>query len=102
VTLTLGDLQTLIHEIRKPVKSEKEIRDEARQEADREQMAATLKLAEENRLARIKNCTHMRSNGSTTAVYISDLGKLYCQACAGWIDPRTEPEVWNRIYQLAI
>ena len=80
VAITLDDLKTLITEIRKPVKSEKELREEEQQRLDREAMKETLIQNEKRRLHNIATCSHMRANGSTTAVYILDLNKLYCQA----------------------
>ena len=102
ISLSRADLLTLIQEIRKPVKTEKEIQAERQQEADRERMMETLKLQEHNRQEKQRLCSHMRANGSTTAVFITDMNKMYCQACAGWISPYENPEVFNRLYQLAV
>lgn len=102
VNITLDDLKTLISEIRKPVKSEKEIHEEEQQKLDREAMRETLIANEKMRLNRIKTCSHMRANGSTTAVYILDLNRMYCQACGGWIIPTEQRELFDRLYQLAI
>jgi hypothetical protein len=102
VSITLDDLKTLITEIRKPVKTEKETRDEEQQKVDREASREGLIQAEKNRLHKIATCSHMRSNGSTMAVYILDLNQLYCQACGGWITPRENPETFNRLYPLAL
>lgn len=101
IGLTKGDLLQLIQELRKPVKTEKELRDEAQAETDRKAMAETLKQNQQNKMARQQSCSHMRANGSTTAVYVVDLNKLYCQACSKWIAP-AESELFNKLYQLAI
>jgi phage terminase large subunit-like protein len=102
VSITLDDLKTLFTEIRKPVKSEKEIREEEQQKLDQAASREGLIQAEKNRLHKIASCSHMRPNGSTMSVYILDLNKLYCQACGGWISPTENPEVFNRLYQLAV
>lgn len=101
IGLTRDDLIAILTEIRKPVKTEQELRDEASAKQDREAMMATLKQAEAIRQHKKATCSHMRPNGSTTAVFIPDLGKLYCQACSDWIAP-DRPELFNRLYQLAI
>jgi hypothetical protein len=102
VSITLDDLKTLITEIRKPVPTEKELREAEQQKLDREVSREGLIQAEKLRLQKIASCSHMRPNGSTTAVYILDLNKLYCQACGGWISPTEHPEIFNRLYQLAV
>jgi hypothetical protein len=43
----------------------------------------------------------MRADGSTPAVFIVNLNRLYCQVCSGWIEP-TETDKWNRIFPLAV
>jgi len=100
VAITLDDLKTLITEIRKPVPTEAELRAAEQQRIDREAMRETLIQNERNRLEKIKTCSHMRSNGTTTAVYIANLHKLYCQACAGWIDPQEQPALFNQLSQV--
>jgi hypothetical protein len=101
IGLTREDLLAIIAEIRKPVKTEKEIRDEQQQAIDRAAMAEALKRAEDYRKHVKKTCKHKRSNGTTTAVYITDLNKLYCQACADWIGT-DRPELFDELYQLEI
>lgn len=100
VGLSKEDLISIIEAVRKPVKTDKEVRDEAQQEIDRKAMQETLRRAEENRLNSQKLCRHMRRDGSTQTVYITDLHRLYCQACAKWILPDAEPELFNTHYQL--
>lgn len=100
--LTREDLIAIISEIRKPVKTEKELREEEQLEADRRSMMETLKIAERNRRQAQKDCSHKRRDGSTTSVYITDLNRLYCQKCAKWIIPTDEPDLFNELYQLAI
>ena len=95
-------LMQLINAIRTPVKTEKEINTELQLERDREAMAETLKTAERLKLHRQETCSHMRPNGSTTAVYIPDLNRLYCQACTKWIFPEKEGDLFNKLYQLAL
>lgn len=110
--LTKEDLIAILEAVRKPVKSDKELRDEKQLELDREAMAATLKDAAARRLQDQKDCRHMRRDGSTQTVFIADLGRLYCQACQKWIcavpvlDEKgnvviaAEPEMFNTHYQL--
>jgi hypothetical protein len=94
-------LLMLIEAMRKPVKSEKDIRDEEQAAADRKQMGEILEQARRNKLEDQKNCSHMRANGSTTAVWTGHpINKLYCQACSAWIG-NEQPELFNRLYQLA-
>lgn len=99
--MTREDLLSILAEIRKPVKSEKEIREEAQKEIDRKAMGETMALAERNRLRAQELCSHMRGNGTTTTVYVADLNRLYCQACAKWIIPENEPDLFNRLVQVA-
>jgi hypothetical protein len=102
VAITLDDLKTLITEIRKPVPTVKEIQEEVQLKAEREAMQETLKQNERNRLYKMETCSHMRGNGSTTAVYVHEpLNKLYCQACSAWISPIEQPELFNRLYPLS-
>lgn len=102
IGITKTDLFELIKEIRKPTKTEKEAREEAQAEADRQNMMATLKADAANKLKRQEDCSHMRRDGSTTAVSVECVGKLYCQVCAVWIDPFEKPDLFNRLYQLTI
>jgi hypothetical protein len=102
LSISISDLKELFAELRKPVKTEKEVREEEQQKIDREAMRETLIQNEKLRLHKIATCSHMRPNGSTMAVYILDLNKLYCQACGGWISPTENRETFDRLYQLAI
>jgi hypothetical protein len=101
IGMTREDLLAILAEIRKPVKSEKEIREEEQKAVDRQRMGETMALAERNRLRAQELCTHMRSNGTTTTVYITDLHRLYCQACAKWITPDEDFALFNRLSQVA-
>lgn len=93
----------IVAELRKPVKTEKEIQAEQEAEADRLRMRETMRLREENRLKEQAACTHMRSNGTTTAVYVYANGSssdyLICQACQKCVYPSAEPDLFNKLMQ---
>jgi hypothetical protein len=102
IGMTREDLLAILAEIRKPVKSEKEIREEEQKALDRKAMGETMAQAERNRLRAQELCSHMRGNGTTTAVYVPEpINKLYCQACAKWITPENDFELFNRLSQVA-
>lgn len=99
--LTKSDLLELLTEVRKPVKTEEEIRAEKEKQADRAILADTLRLKEANKKAAQEACSHMRRDGSTTAVYVTNLQGMYCQACQLMIYPNEKPDIFNRLFQLA-
>ena len=99
-TINLDDLKTLIQEIRKPIKTEEELKAQAEKEQSRKDLGETLKQAAINRRAIQDNCSHMRSNGSTSGVYIQNGGYIFCQVCADVIRPNERPEIFNRLFQL--
>jgi regulator of protease activity HflC (stomatin/prohibitin superfamily) len=105
-------LSTVITEARKPVKTEEQIRAEQEKAQARAELAETLRQKAAND-RRIKlNCTHMRSNGTTTATYIQNGGYLLCLGCQATIRSGEAPkedypsadiystEMFNRLFQL--
>lgn len=98
--LTREDLLAIIEATRKPVKTEKEVRDEAQLAEDRKQMGQMLEVARRNKLETQASCSHKRKDGTTMCVYTSDpINKLYCQKCAAWIGP-DKVAVFNEHMQL--
>lgn len=78
----------LAQELRKP--PEKTPEQKAQEEQAKKDRAATARAALQaqlNRIARQKTCTHMRSNGSTTAVYVQNMNLMICQHCQGLVYP---------------
>lgn len=110
VGLSKEDLIELLQAVRQPIVTPEEAAAKLQKEEDRKTMGETLARAEANRIQEQKNCAHMRSNGSTPAVYIANLNRMYCQHCYGWIYPQhvegakpheVNPELFNKLYQLA-
>lgn len=102
VSISAALLKEILAEARRPVKTEEEIAAQLQREEDRRQLGATLKAQEENKQRDRANCTHMRPNGSTTATFVQNLNFMYCQNCGDVIRFEDRPELFNRLYQLAI
>lgn len=100
--ISTKDLKELITELRKPVKTEEEIERQRQAKEDRAQLAEMLKATEANKKAVQEACSHIRRDGSTTAVYIQNGSFLFCQVCALVIRPEERPDVFNRLYQLTL
>src|SRR5439155_11045102 len=83
--LTAEDITRIIEAARKPVKTEKEIRDEQTREEERANLRAIHKQADRNKAADQNGCQHEHPNGVGTAVvYVAGLNRLYCQPCQLW------------------
>jgi dTDP-D-glucose 4,6-dehydratase len=96
-------LLKLVEAMRKPVKTEDQIREEAQKKADRETMGELLKQQEANRVANQAACLHTRRNGTTPAVFVADAlgGYFLCQHCRKIVRPREEPDLFNKLMQLS-
>jgi hypothetical protein len=109
-------IKDIVVEARKPVKSEKELREEASAEDLRVNMRQIEKNRQSNRAANQNACQHVHRNGvGTHVVYVADLNRLYCQKCEAWIfstiheaaqngsliAPEKHPDLWNRHLEAA-
>lgn len=102
LSISVDQLKELIEAVRKPIKTETEIRAEEKAKQNRAALAATLKQNAENKRQEQENCSHMRSNGSTTAVYVTTLNAMLCQKCGLLIRPEERSEIFNRLYQISV
>lgn len=111
VGMSKQDLIDILNAVRQPVLTEEQQAEKRQRQEDRKALGETLKQAEANRVQNQVNCTHKRFNGTTAAVYIPNLDRLYCQHCHGWIYNRptadakpheVNPKLFNELYQLAI
>lgn len=104
MSVGVSELKELIEAIRNPAKTEKQIREEEAAKADRAALAATMKAAADLKRQNQEACSHMRSNGTTTAVLVHDggAGYLLCQVCQLSIYGHERPELFNKLIQLAI
>jgi hypothetical protein len=114
--LTADDIVKIVEAARKPVKTEKELRDEAAIKAEQESMRAIEKQRQANRAAEQNGCQHEHETGvGTPVVYVASLNRLYCQHCHLWIFPTPQeaaqngstvapekhPALWNRYFSKA-
>jgi hypothetical protein len=95
------DMIDILEAVRKPVKTDEQIREERTKAQERAELAQSMRESEANRIANQRACTHMRKDGSTLAVYVTSLNFLLCQACGMVIKPVEEPELFNRLLQIA-
>lgn len=115
--LTSADIVEIIKAARTPVKTEKELRDEAVAQQERAEMKDIFEQGERNKAADQNGCQHEYPTGvGTPVVYIASLNRLYCQHCALWIfqtvqeaafnhskvDPTLHPALWNRYFTKAM
>lgn len=107
VAITASDLRdilmSVIQEARKPVITEKELREIAQLQEERKQNAANVKLERENRMNLRKNCSHFRRDGTCRAVYVKGSGPdsgnfMICQFCQGIIMPGVAPAKYDGEY----
>jgi dTDP-D-glucose 4,6-dehydratase len=103
IGISKDDLLEILKEVRKPVKTEAELREEQQKKADRETMGELLKQQEANRVANQAACLHTRRNGTTPAVFVADAlgGYFLCQHCRKIVRPREEPDLFNKLMQLS-
>jgi hypothetical protein len=94
-------LLKLVEAMRKPVKTEEQIRAEEQAKKDRAIMGELLQQKEANRKAEQSACTHTRFNGTTCAVYIANGNYMLCQHCHKVIRPSEEPALFSKLNQLA-
>jgi hypothetical protein len=111
VGLSKKDLIDIITAVRQPIIDPKQVAAEARKEAERAELGATMAQNEANRVENQKRCIHKRRDGSTPAVYIANLHRMYCQHCSGWIAPvpyvgakphEVNAALFDELYQLAM
>jgi hypothetical protein len=106
IGISKDDLLEILKEVRKPIKTEEQIREEQQKKADRETLGELLKQQEANRKADQAACLHTRRNGSTPAVYVADAkgGYFLCQHCRKIVRRHgedAEPELFNKLMQLS-
>lgn len=107
ITLTPEQLKemllTMAAELRRPpdptpqelAQREQDLRD---RRATAEQQLHNMEM----RRARQLTCSHLRSNGSTTAVYVQNLNLMICQHCQALIYPVGQNGVEEGIYDTAL
>jgi hypothetical protein len=125
LTLTTEQLMLLLNESKKPSAEEQVRIAKALANARRtaEATAAQQEEIRQNRLFQITNCSHIRGDGKTRAVFIKgqaqrvgDLGYLHCQKCHANIYPEQtlkhmpkshilgaiyDTQLFNRLFQMA-
>lgn len=98
-------LATVIAEARKPVVTEAQIKELEAQQAMRKDIAADVKQQAINKKRFQDNCSHMRRDGSTRAVFVKqnppDEDFMICQLCQDVTYASKEPQEFNRLFQLA-
>jgi hypothetical protein len=110
-------LVEVIKEARKPVVTEKELRDQEQLQQERLANAANVKQERQNRINLQKTCSHMRRDGSCRAVYIKGSGAdsgnfMICQYCQAKVHPFErpanstsddifDPALFNKLFQAA-
>jgi hypothetical protein len=109
-------IKGIVTEARKPVKTEKELREEAATKAEQESMRAIEKQRQANKAADQNACQHEHESGvGTPVVYVASLNRLYCQHCQLWIFSTPQeaaqngsnvafenhPKLWNRYFAKA-
>lgn len=94
LTLSLEQLKELLismaQELRKPADPTPEQAAAIEQsKADRKATAQAALRAQVNRNNAKKTCTHLRSNGSTCAVYVQNMQLMICQHCQALVYPES-------------
>jgi hypothetical protein len=110
-------IKDIVVEARRPVKTEKELREEAAAEDLRVNMRVIEKNRQTNKANEQNACQHVHGDGvGTHVVYVANLNRLYCQKCQAWIystiheaaqngsliAPEKHPELWNRHWDRAV
>lgn len=107
----------VLKEARKPVVTEKELREQAQLQDERVQNSANVKQERLNRIHLRKTCSHMRRDGTCRAVYIKGSGPdsgnfMICQYCQAKVHPSAAPKnydgedifdgaLFNKLFQAA-
>jgi hypothetical protein len=99
-------LATVIAEARKPVITEKDIREQEQAQQSRLQQSDLVKEEARNKKFNQDNCTHLRKDGSCRAVLVRGSGPdvedlIICQGCQDITRRSTEPAEFLRLFQLA-
>ncbi len=99
-------LATVIAEARKPVITDKEIREEEQAREARRANAEASKQEAANKKFMQDTCSHLRRDGSCRAVFVKGSGPdvenfLICQFCQCIIRPSEKPELFNKLFQMA-
>lgn len=106
-------LMSVIDAARKPVVTDKELRDQAQAQDERKANAALVMQERANKLSLQKSCSHMRRDGSTRAVFVKGEDFMICQFCQAIIHggerPASNPfpdhiydnQMFNRLFQMA-
>lgn len=99
-------LAAVITEARKPVQTEKDLRDIKDAQDTRVANAELVKQQAANKKYQQDSCTHMRKDGTCRAVFIKGSGPdvepfMICQGCQDKTWASKEPAEFNRLFQLA-
>jgi hypothetical protein len=103
IGLSKDDLLEILKEVKRPVKTDEQIRAEEQAKRDAEALAESMREVERQKKADQDACLHARRNGSTPAVYVSDPlgGYFLCQHCRKIVRPNEEPDLFNKLMQLS-